>query len=146
MIGNPPWLAFRHMSADLQKRFKELAKGERVYVGGKFATQNDLCALFTVRAAHLYLRSGGRLAFVLPMAALTRGQFEQLADRLVRSVQDRLGRSLDDGRSRSAAVPGAVLCGVRAEAATSQPLPDTVRAYSGPCRSAMRRRRSPTHG
>jgi hypothetical protein len=35
VVGNPPWVAFRHMSADLQKRFRELAKGERVYVGGK---------------------------------------------------------------------------------------------------------------
>ena len=46
VVGNPPWVAFRHMSEDLQKRFKELAQGERVYVGGKLATQNDLCALF----------------------------------------------------------------------------------------------------
>jgi hypothetical protein len=30
VIGNPPWLAFRHMSADLQKRFRALAKDERV--------------------------------------------------------------------------------------------------------------------
>ena len=34
VIGNPPWVAFRHMSADLQKRFKELAQGIGVYVGG----------------------------------------------------------------------------------------------------------------
>jgi predicted RNA methylase len=78
VVGNPPWVAFRHMSADMQKRFRELAKAERVYVGGKFATQNDLASLFTVRAASLYLRSGGRIAFVLPLAALTRGQFEKL--------------------------------------------------------------------
>jgi hypothetical protein len=77
VIGNPPWVAFRHMSDDLQKRFKELAKGAGVYVGGKLATQNDLCALFTARAASLYLRGAGRLAFVLPLAALTRGQFER---------------------------------------------------------------------
>ena len=66
------------MSVDLQKRFKEMAKAERVHVGGRFATQNDLSALFTVRAAALYLRASGRLAFVLPLAALTRGQFERL--------------------------------------------------------------------
>jgi hypothetical protein len=77
VVGNPPWLAFRHMSADLQKRFRELANGERVYVGGRFATQNDLSALFTVRSVFLYLRSGGRIAFVLPLAALTRGQFDK---------------------------------------------------------------------
>jgi hypothetical protein len=77
VIGNPPWVAYRHMSTDLQKRFKELAKGEKVYVGGKLATQNDLCALFTVRVAWLYLRSGGKIAFVLPLAALQQGQFEK---------------------------------------------------------------------
>ena len=77
VVGNPPWVAFRHMSTDLQTRFRELAKGERVYVGGKFATQNDLAGLFTVRSTSLYLRSGGRIAFVLPLAALTRGQFEK---------------------------------------------------------------------
>jgi hypothetical protein len=66
VVGNPPWVAFRHMSGDMQKRFRELAKGERVFIGGKFATQNDLAALFTVRSASLYLRSGGRIAFVLP--------------------------------------------------------------------------------
>src|SRR6185312_7761784 len=76
-VGNPPWVAYRYMSADLQKRFKELANGEGVYVGGRFGTHNDLSALFTVRAAHLYLRAAGRLAFVLPLAVLTRGQFEK---------------------------------------------------------------------
>ena len=77
LVGNPPWVAYRHMSADLQKRFKELGKGEKVHVGGKFGTQSDLSALFTVRAVHLYLRAAGRIAFVMPMAALSRGQFEK---------------------------------------------------------------------
>src|SRR5207249_1830835 len=46
VIGNPPWLALRHMSGDLQKRFKELAEGENIYVGARLATQNDLSAVF----------------------------------------------------------------------------------------------------
>ena len=29
VVGNPPWLAFRHMSGDLQKRFRELARAEK---------------------------------------------------------------------------------------------------------------------
>jgi SAM-dependent methyltransferase len=78
VIGNPPWLPFRHMSADLQQRFREMSKGEGTYAGGKFATQNDLCALFAARTAALHLRPGGRIAFVLPLAAVTRGQFEPL--------------------------------------------------------------------
>ena len=52
VVGNPPWLAFRHMSADLQKRFKELAKAEKVYVGGKSPPKTICARFFTVRAAH----------------------------------------------------------------------------------------------
>ncbi|MEM0900618.1 MAG: hypothetical protein AAGI92_11790 [Pseudomonadota bacterium] len=98
IVGNPPWVAYRHMSKDLQKRFKELATAERVYVGGKLTTQNDLCALFTVRAAALYLRPGGRLAFVLPLATLTRGQYEKLRDGIFESVRLRFDETwtMDD--------------------------------------------------
>lgn len=131
VVGNPPWLAFRHMSADLQKRFKELAKGERVYVGGKFATQNDLAALFTVRAAHLYLRSAGRIAFVLPLAALTRGQFAKLRSGSFTSVRLAWDEAwtMDDSVQPLFPVPSCVVFGRRR--ATAKALPETVRAYSG---------------
>jgi hypothetical protein len=131
VLGNPPWVAFRHMSTDMQRRFRELAKGERVYVGGKFATQNDLSALFTVRAASLYLRSGGRIAFVLPLAALTRGQFEKFRRGSFASARiawDEAWTMSDDVQPLFP-VPSCVAFGRRR--ATSRPLPDTVRAYSG---------------
>jgi hypothetical protein len=131
VVGNPPWVAFRHMSADLQTRFRELAKGERVYVGGKFATQNDLAALFTVRAAWLYLRSGGRIAFVLPLAALTRGQFEKLRTGSFTSARIAWDEAwtMDDDVQPLFPVPSCVVFGRRR--ATGKSLPDTVRAYSG---------------
>lgn len=131
VIGNPPWVAFRHMSADLQKRFKELATSEKVYVA-RVPSHNDLCALFTVRAAHLYLRSGGRLAFLLPLAALTRGQFTPLRSGAFHSVRlawDEVW-TMDDSVSPLFPVPSCVVFGRRT--AGAQPLPDTVRrAYSG---------------
>lgn len=131
VIGNPPWLAFRHMSADLQKRFRELAKDERVYVGGRFATQNDLSALFLVRAVHLYLRSAGRLAFVMPLAALTRGQFDLLRGGSFRSVKIAWDEAwtMDDSVQPLFPVPSCVVFGRKR--GTSQPIPDRVRAYSG---------------
>ncbi len=131
VIGNPPWLAFRHMSADLQKRFKELARDERVYVGGRFATQNDLSALFLVRAAHLYLRSGGRLAFVMPLAALTRGQFEKFRSGSSRSVKIAWDEAwtMDDSVQPLFPVPSCTVFGRKR--GTSHPIPDQVRAYSG---------------
>ena len=131
VVGNPPWVAFRHMSADLQTRFRALAKGERVYVGGKFATQNDLAALFTVRSASLYLRSGGRIAFVLPLAALTRGQFEKLRKGSFSSARIAWDEAwtMNDDVQPLFPVPSCVVFGRRR--ATAKALPDTVRAYSG---------------
>jgi SAM-dependent methyltransferase len=132
VIGNPPWVAFRHMSADLQKRFRELAKGLGVYVGGKLATQNDLAALFTARAAALYLRGSGRLAFVLPLAAMTRGQFERLRSGsfVGGAIQWDEAWTMDDSVQPLFPVPSCAVFGRRR--ATSKPLPETVRAYSGP--------------
>lgn len=132
LVGNPPWVAFRHMSRDLQNRFKELATAERVYIGGKLATQNDLAALFTARAAALYLRASGRIAFVLPLAALTRGQFERLRSGSF-SERNKIAWdeawTMDDRVAPLFPVPACVLFGRRRN--VSQPTPDTVRAYCG---------------
>jgi SAM-dependent methyltransferase len=131
LIGNPPWVALRHMSTDLQDRFRGLARDEKVYVGGKFATQNDLAALFTVRAASLYLRSAGKLAFVLPLAVLSRGQFEPL--RKGRFVSLNIAWddvwTMDDSVQPLFPVPACAVFGRRR--ATQKALPETVRAYTG---------------
>jgi SAM-dependent methyltransferase len=131
VVGNPPWVAFRHMTPELQKRFKELAKAAGVFVGGKFATQNDLCALFTVRAASLYLRAGGRLALVLPMAVLSRGQYEKLrsGSYLTGAVQWDAAWAMNDDVQPLFPVPSCVLIGRRR--ATSRAVPEEVRVYSG---------------
>lgn len=133
IVGNPPWVAFRHMSADLQTRFKELAKAERVYVGGKLTTQNDLSALFTVRAASLYLRPGGRLAFVLPLAALTRGQFEKFRSGVFTSVRLRFDETwtMDETVQPLFPVPSCVVFTTKRR--VGQQMHDTIRrrAYTG---------------
>ena len=130
VIGNPPWVAFRHMSDDLQKRFKELAKGAGVYVV-RVPSQNDLSALFIARSASLYLRGAGRLALVLPLAALTRGQFERLRSGSFHAgaIQWDEAWTMDDSVKPLFDVPSCAVFGRRR--ATSKPLPDTVRAYSG---------------
>lgn len=83
VLGNPPWLAYRYMSRDMQDRFREIARRLGVWVGpdeARLVTQTDLSGLFLVRCAELYAkppgpRRGGRLAMVLPLAALSRGQY-----------------------------------------------------------------------
>ncbi|MER8678492.1 hypothetical protein [Mesorhizobium sp. M1405] len=133
IVGNPPWVAFRHMSADLQVRFRDLSKSERVFVGGKLSTQNDLCALFTVRAASLYLRSGGKLAFVLPLAALTRGQFEKFRSGIFESVRLRFDETwtMDDRVQPLFPVPSCVIFATKRRVGQQMTEKIVRRAYSG---------------
>lgn len=130
LVGNPPWVAYRHMSADLQKRFKELAKGERIYVGD-IPSHNDLCALFVTRSSHLYLRPSGRLAFVLPLAALTRAQFAKFRTGQYASYNVAWDEAwtMDDGVVPLFPVPSCVLFGRKR--AICKATPSTVLAYSG---------------
>lgn len=86
VLGNPPWLSYRFMSAGMQARFRETARRLGVWVGAdeaRLVTQSDLAGLFFVRCAELYAKparavraeGGGRLAMVLPLAVLSRGQY-----------------------------------------------------------------------
>ncbi len=78
VVGNPPWVAYRHLSAELKPRLREACQRMNLWVGGHLATQQDLSALFWARAAQFYLRRGGTIAFVLPYAALNRPAFAGL--------------------------------------------------------------------
>lgn len=131
MIGNPPWLAFRHMSKELQENFKKRARDLAIYEGGKLATQNDLCALFMVRAGGLYLRSGGRIAMVLPLAVLTRGQFAKLRSGAYANYSIAFDEAwtMDDEVQPLFPVPSCVLFGRRR--AIGKATPERVRAYRG---------------
>jgi hypothetical protein len=131
IVGNPPWVAFRHMSSDLQRRFKELAEEEGIYVGGKLATQNDLCALFAVRAVALYLRAAGRVALVLPLAVLSRGQYERFRSGSYRSAKLVFDGVwvMDDDVYPLFPVPACALFARRRNIPGT--LPETVRRYSG---------------
>lgn len=119
------------MSADLQKRFRDLARAEGVFVGGKFATQNDLSALFTIRAAFLYLRSGTRLAFVMPLAALSRGQFEPFRAGKFQTlcIAWDAAWTMDETVQPLFPVPSCVVFGRRR--AKGVAIPDRVLAHSG---------------
>jgi hypothetical protein len=75
LLGNPPWLAYRHMPEDMQAAFRSLSERRLIWAGREVATHQDLSALFVVRAAELYLRNGGRVAMVLPNAAVDREQY-----------------------------------------------------------------------
>lgn len=78
VVGNPPWVTYRYLSPDLKDRFREACRSYGLWVGGVLATQQDTSALFWARAAERYLAPGGRIAFVLPWAALNGPAFAPL--------------------------------------------------------------------
>jgi methylase of polypeptide subunit release factors len=75
LIGNPPWLSYRFMTADMQKKFKRKSQERGLWVGAQLTTHQDLSAYFVARAVELYLRKGGRFSFVMPAGVLTRQQY-----------------------------------------------------------------------
>lgn len=80
LVGNPPWLAFRHMTAAMQATFKAMAQARGFWHDMSTATHQDLAGLFVARAVERYLKMGGRLAFVVPNSVIDRdywGGFRQ---------------------------------------------------------------------
>jgi len=132
VVGNPPWVALRHMSKEFQKRFAEVSRGEEIYVGGNLATQADLSALFFAKCVALYLREGGTIAFVMPLAALTRGQFEKFRTGgfHTKKVQFTEAWTFDEDVQPLFPVPSCVLF-AKAARGVGQPTPKTVTAYRG---------------
>jgi len=130
LIGNPPWVAYRHLSGPIQTRMREACVRMKLWRGGHLATQQDLCTLFAARAAWRYLKRGGRIAFVLPYATLNRPVHHGFRRGDFRDVQLAWDSawSLDETVQPLFPVPAAVWFGRRA---TSGALPATVTRFSG---------------
>lgn len=75
LVGNPPWVAYRFMTENMQKLYKTFSEARNLWAGRKLATQQDLVDLFIVRASEKYLAEGGTFGFVTPLAVLSRGQY-----------------------------------------------------------------------
>lgn len=75
LIGNPPWLSYRFMTEAMKQQFRSMSESRNLWHGATVATHQDLSGLFFARSVELYLREGGKVAMVLPLAALSRNQF-----------------------------------------------------------------------
>ena len=138
VIGNPPWVAYRYMTEDYQRRFRGECRAARLWVGGKVATHQDLSGYFYMRAALLYMRREGRIALVMPQAAMSRRAYAGFRE----GAAARLGHV--EFRLRFAEawafgpevqplfpVPSCVLFAQVHDQATSAPLPETMREFRG---------------
>ena len=142
IVGNPPWLAYRHMDRGNQSRFKEESSRRNLWAGGKVATHQDLSGYFFARCVELYLKPTGTIAFVMPYATMTRRQFEGFrsgfygtrrrgrAAEVFANVQFSAAWTLSDAVQPLFPVPSCVLF-ARLDGTLATVLPSTVLAASG---------------
>lgn len=76
LFGNPPWVAYRFMTENVQNGFKALSENRNLWAGGKVATHQDMVALFIARTVEQFLKPLGKFGFVVPFAVLSRLQYE----------------------------------------------------------------------
>ena len=77
LIGNPPWVAYNRMRGGFKTRFKQECEKSGLWVGAEVTSSQDLSAYFFMRAARLYLKPEGKLALIMPDAALSRKAYEK---------------------------------------------------------------------
>ncbi|MGH7985886.1 MAG: Eco57I restriction-modification methylase domain-containing protein [Candidatus Binataceae bacterium] len=140
LIGNPPWLAYRDMSDEMQKLLKAECQARGLWAGGKVATHQDLSAYFFARCLELYLKKNGAIAFVMPLATMTRQQYRGFrggvfagrikgrAIRIYASARFADAWVFDESVQPLFNVPSCVLFAHEGQAAE---LPTSVRQYSG---------------
>ncbi len=75
LIGNPPWLAYRHMTTKMQSTFRAMSESRGLWQGAEMATHQDLSALFVARCIQLYAKRGGAFAMIMPNAVVDREQY-----------------------------------------------------------------------
>ena len=93
IIGNPPWLNYNQTASALRTELRN--QSENLYdlwVGGRYATHQDVAGLFFARSVDLYLKDGGAIGMVMPHSALQTGQYRKW--RTGRWNSRRMGRTL----------------------------------------------------
>jgi len=83
VVGNPPWISFRYMEPYYQGFLKKKIADEYRLLKGRAENIANLefATLFLLRAADLYLRKLGHIAFVLPRSVFSADQHDGLRRR-----------------------------------------------------------------
>ena len=134
IVGNPPWLSYRFMPPRLQVAFRQNCQNRNLWAGARVATQQDLSAYFAVRAAELYLRSGGQLAMVMPLATLSRVAFSGFRAGNYGEFRFDFGIPWDLDRVQPPPFPvpsGVVFAKLRVQPERYSPMPAETRVWSG---------------
>ncbi len=130
IVGNPPWVPYRAMTAAVKATFQRECRRRGLWSGGRLATHHDMSAYFFARCAELYVRHGGRIAFVMPYGALNRAQFSGLRSGRFAAAEVRFTEAwaFDETVQPLFPLPSSVLFAERGRAG---PLPAEVDIWSG---------------
>ena len=138
VIGNPPWLAYRHMRGHFQTTFKAEARSADVWWPERGTSANDLSAYFFLRSALLYMRTTGRIALVMPYATLSRRAYKKFrtgavtrSGQLELQLQFTAAWAFGPGVSPLFPVPSCVLFAKHHDGDTVPSLPEQVLAFAG---------------
>lgn len=140
LVGNPPWLSYRFMTAEMQKEFRRLSEERGLWAGAAVATHQDLSTLFVLRSIERYLRKDGEFGFVMPWSVLRARQFAGFRSGHCTLDNDDKGLTLafetpwdlHAVKPTFFPVPASVILGRRT--GTRSPLPSTVEKWSGKLR------------
>lgn len=138
LVGNPPWLSYRHMTSSMQARFKSLSKDRDFWHNDTTATHQDLAGLFVARAVERYLKPGGRLAFVVPNSVIDRDYWSGFRRGMLDGAAVAFDLPWDLRRIRPHLFPrgSAVIFGTRGPQAVSMPARALVWSGRAPHRHA----------
>ena len=138
VVGNPPWVSYRFMNPEFQARFRAECRAAKLWVGGKVATQQDLSGYFYMRAAALYMRPTGRIALVMPYAALSRQAYAGFrkgeaakAGHVALRLRFTAAWTFGPEVQPLFPVPSCVLFAEAHDRPLAAPLPDRVTAFAG---------------
>ncbi|MEM3710065.1 MAG: N-6 DNA methylase [Nitrososphaerales archaeon] len=131
LVGNPPWIAMRYVeNKSYQDFLKEQVLSYRLLKSDQVQlfTHMEVATLCYCRAADLYLKNQGVIAFVMPRSVLT-GAFHHESFRLLKEPKMKLIKILDmEDVSLLFNVPSCVLIAAKGES-TSYPV--FARRYTG---------------
>jgi methylase of polypeptide subunit release factors len=120
VVGNPPWLAYRSAEPEYQKFLKEQITDTYALLSrsAENIANLELASLFLLRTAHLYLKEGGTIAFVLPRSFFSADQHDRFRQARFTKVGLEISGLWDmQGVSPLFTVPSCVLFARRAQGA-----------------------------
>ncbi|TFG25576.1 MAG: hypothetical protein EU529_00765 [Promethearchaeota archaeon] len=77
IITNPPWLTYKDADKRLKENLKKISNEFDINPGAKNITNIEEAVVFLYKIPQLYLKNGGKIAFVMPRSILVSSQNEK---------------------------------------------------------------------